>query len=126
SRQDAWLLRDAAMTKRQGVLLDRLVAFCQRCGSPDLPMKVVRVMGYGSFFRGKDRPADVDLRVVVGERHSDFERFVEIVDEKLERETPDDTPAERMRQFALAHPDPAIRRAADRFASWLTGTTDRM
>ena len=114
----------SATTKRQAVLLERLVTFCERCGSPDLPMRVDRVIGYGSFFRGKERPADVDLLVVVGARHPDFERFSAIV-EKLEKEMPTDIPADRIRKFACAHSDPAIRASADLFCSWLSLTSTR-
>src|SRR5260221_13044739 len=49
--------RSRTMTSRQSALLDRLVTFCDRCGSPDLPVRVGRVLSCARFFRGMDRPA---------------------------------------------------------------------
>ena len=114
------------MTKRQAILLDRLVVFCERCGSPDLPLAVVRVLGYGSFFRGKERPGDIDLAVVTGGKHPLFDRFTEIVRNDLGDYRPDLALAGRMKALAASHPDPAVADAADLFAGWLEGMTDNM
>ena len=112
------------LTKRQAVLLDRLVAFCERCSSLDLPLRVAKVIGYGSFFRGKDRPGDVDLFVVTGEDHPLFDRFRGIVKGRLGREGGPSTPAERMRSIAEADPD--VAESAEVFARWLDGFSDAM
>lgn len=48
-------------SKRQQVLLDRLITLGQWSTEGRLPVRVLEVYGFGSFFRGKDRPRDVDL-----------------------------------------------------------------
>lgn len=112
------------MTKRQAVLLERLVTFCGRCGSPDLPMKVDCVIGYGSFFRGKPNPDDVDLIAMVSRRHPGFERFCDLVDKDLRTRRGEATPRDRMRRLARAHPDPEVQRLADVYAAWLGDVSD--
>jgi hypothetical protein len=114
------------ISKRQSVLLDRLVAFCERCGSLDLPLRITRIYGYGSFFRRKDRPADVDLTVLCGERHPLFERFVKLVEDDLDESCPALPPNERMRRLADCHPEPEIQDASPMFSSWLEGVSDHM
>lgn len=113
------------MTKRQAVLLVWLVTFCARCGSPDLPMKVDRVIGYGSFFRGEPNPDDVDLLAMVGRLHHGFERFRDLVEKDQKQGRRDAAPDERMRRLARQHPDPEVRRLADVYATWLEGLSDR-
>jgi hypothetical protein len=116
----------AALTKRQSVLLDRLVTFCERCDSRDLPIRILRVLGYGSFFRGKDRPGDVDLFLVTGENHPLFDRFVSIVKGKPHRRYQELVPAERMRSIAGKDADPMVAEAAGVFSSWLEGFSHAM
>lgn len=54
------------MTPRQKVLLERLKTLCDRASSGTLlPARVVSVWGYGSYFRSKERPRDVDLDIVI-------------------------------------------------------------
>ena len=113
-------------TRRQAVLLERLVTFCERCGSPDLPFRVLRVIGYGSFFRRKDRPGDVDLFVLTGENHPLYERFEGLVKDELSRGGEGLMPADRMRSIASGDPDPAVSQAAGMFAHWLDGFSDAM
>src|SRR5437660_438244 len=112
------------MTRRQSVLLDRLVTFCERCGSPDLPWRIERVLGYGSFFRGKGRPGDVDLVARVGARHPLFNKFRDLVVEKVRTGRAPEPPAERMDRIAASHPDPAVNGARALFVSWLAGLTE--
>lgn len=54
------------MTPRQKVLLERLKTLCDRASSGTLlPARVVSVWGYGSYFRSKERPREVDLDIVI-------------------------------------------------------------
>lgn len=58
------------MSKRRDVLLQRLKHFVHtKALHPHLPMRVRKVLGFGSFFRGKAIPHDIDLAVVAGLRH---------------------------------------------------------
>jgi hypothetical protein len=116
----------SSLTKRQAVLLDRLVTFCERCGSSGLPFQVLKVIGYGSFFRRKERPGDVDLFVITGENHALYERFEEMVKGGLVRRGKRLAPADRMRLIASSHPDSAVSEAAGMFSEWLDGFSDAM
>lgn len=51
------------LTSRQKLLLSRLVALGQEARDRRLPVEVVEIIGFGSFFRGKERPKDVDLLI---------------------------------------------------------------
>lgn len=113
-------------TKRQAVLLDRLVKFCERCARPDLPLQVVRVVGYGSFFRGKDRPGDIDLAVFTGVKHPLFERFVEVVEGELQKFQPGLPLADRMRLLAASHAEPTLKESGGIFVEWLANVTEHM
>jgi hypothetical protein len=115
-----------ALTKRRAVLLDRVVTLCERCGSEALPIRVGRVLGYGSFFLGIDPPHDVDLFVVAGGRHPLFDRFESILDGEQFHERRDIATPERMKLIAAADPDPAVAAAADTFSGWLEGFSHRM
>jgi len=50
---------------RRAVLIDRLDQLSQRLDDPDLPVTVDSVGIFGSFCRGKERPKDVDLVIVL-------------------------------------------------------------
>jgi hypothetical protein len=112
------------MTRRQSVLLDRLVTFCERCDSPDLPLRIDRVLGFGSFFRGKERPADVDLLATIGSQHPLFPTFRDLVGQEITKDEASLTPAERMELTAACHADPDVRRARPLFVSWLGGLSN--
>lgn len=120
-------LRSLKLSERQVLLLEHLVKFCGRCGSPDLPLQIVKVIGYGSFFRGKERPGDVDLFVVTGREHPLYERFRSLVKSELSRRRASSkSPSDRMRRIAASDPDPAVAQAAGMFAGWLEGFSDAM
>lgn len=48
-------------TRRQKLLLSRLAELGEHLQQRTLPVNVVEVIGFGSFFRGKSSPKDVDL-----------------------------------------------------------------
>ncbi len=115
------------LSKRQALLLERLIAFCGRCGSPDLPLRIVKVIGYGSFFRGKERPGDVDLFVVTGQNHPLFEKFRSLLKLKLSRHRGGSKlPSDRMRKIAASDPDPVVAQAGGMFVRWVEGFSDAM
>ena len=51
------------LTKRQSVLFERLVKLGELAVKDVLPVKVTSIKGFGSFFRGKPSPKDVDLAI---------------------------------------------------------------
>lgn len=125
------------LTKRQRVLFERLVGLAPLIQSGGVPLVVVEVLGFGSFFRGKTDARDVDLMFRC-RRHPprpDFARFSTLL-EKIRYE--------RAYQEQFASPEEAIDaayRAADsprlpgfddsevertRFRDWLHGHTWNM
>jgi len=108
------------VSKRQAVLLDRLTTFCDRCGSSDLPVQVSQVIGYGSFFRGKESLNDIDAVVVAPEDHPLFEKFIAIVRDQISKMHVA-SPAEEMLRIAAGHPDPEVARSVRLFSDWLKG-----
>lgn len=66
------------LTDRQQLLFDRLVTLGDWATKGELPMRVLEIRGFGSFFRGKPRPQDVDLliRIQRPEHLPEFDLFV--------------------------------------------------
>lgn len=69
------------LTDRQELLIERLVGLGLLAESGELPLDLVEIRGFGSFFRGKPRPKDVDLVVRCHRRphRPDFARFLELL-----------------------------------------------
>lgn len=69
------------LTDRQQLLIERLVGLGELAASSELPLDLVEIRGFGSFFRGKPRPKDVDLIVRCHRRphRPDFARFLELL-----------------------------------------------
>ncbi len=125
------------LTKRQRILFERLVQLGPLIESSGIPLIVVEVLGFGSFFRGKADARDIDLMFRC-RRHPprpDFARFSTLL-EKIRYEF--------AYQEQFASPEEAIDaayRAADsprlpgfddsevecaRFRDWLHGHTWNM
>jgi hypothetical protein len=69
------------MTQRQRVLLDRLLTLGTWLSDGKLPVQVTEVYGFGSFFRGKAQPRDVDLVLrCLLEDTADFQLFSTLLD----------------------------------------------
>lgn len=68
-------------SKRQQVLIERLVRFGTAVQERRLPLKVCEVLGFGSFFRGKPNAKDVDLVIrhtgLENQQFTDFHAYVE-------------------------------------------------
>ena len=122
----------SGLTDRQELLIERLSALADMASARSLPMDVVEIVGFGSFFRGKPRPKDMDLfiRCVARPVRPDFERFAGLL--KTIRKEPTyqerfNTPKEAMdfeyrRQNAPRLPgfdDGELERG--RFCDWLDG-----
>jgi hypothetical protein len=113
---------------RRAVLRDRLIALGKAAEQQELPFDVLQILGFGSFFRGKQSPKDVDLVLRVDRRTERFTVFRELV-EKLQAdpsyEEAFETPRKAM--LHLCSTDAAVTRwpaerrewSAARYSEWL-------
>lgn len=67
-------------TKRQQVLLGRLQVLLDRIAAWPLPLDIAEVLGFGSFFRQKAKPRDLDLEIRWSEQTRLYEGFVRLMD----------------------------------------------
>jgi hypothetical protein len=68
------------LTSRQQTLLDRLIILGQWLGEGRLPMRATEVYGFGSFFRGKPKPRDIDLVLRSSQEETvDFQLFSKLL-----------------------------------------------
>lgn len=70
------------LTDRQRLLMKRLITLGDWANSNELPVCLMEIRGFGSFFRGKPRPRDVDLLIKVDNNNnpSDFTRLIELLE----------------------------------------------
>jgi hypothetical protein len=69
------------LSKRQKTLFDRLVMLGRWAEDGRLPVDVAEIIGFGSFFRGKPNPKDVDLLIQrSGETTPRFQLFLKRLD----------------------------------------------
>jgi hypothetical protein len=65
------------LTKRQKTLYDRLITLGEWANTGELPYHPLEILGFGSFFRGKQKPRDVDLIFRIPKEHlPEFDEFV--------------------------------------------------
>lgn len=69
----------STLTKRQRVLLDRLLGLGNWLSEERLPLQVTEVYGFGSFFRGKPNPRDVDLVFRRADDTAEFRLFSKLL-----------------------------------------------
>jgi hypothetical protein len=65
---------------RRAVLRHRLIEFGKAAEQGELPFDVLQILGFGSFFRGKESPQDVDLVLRVDRRPERFALFRELIE----------------------------------------------
>lgn len=70
---------DVKISKRRKVLLDRLKILCNRFDDVDLPASIKNLVGFGSFFRQKENPKDVDLILVIQRTEEQVRQFKEFL-----------------------------------------------
>jgi len=120
------------LSDRQNLLIERLVELGRMASDHELPFDVVEILGFGSFFRGKDRPKDVDLflRCERQPLRPDFERFIALL--RKVRYDPEfqgayETPKDAMRVLYERTDAPRLPGFNDgeleqqRFCGWLDG-----
>lgn len=64
-------------SKRQIELIGRLETLCQRSAAEILPVRIEEVWGFGSFFRLKERPRDLDLAIKFVDDNKDLWKIYE-------------------------------------------------
>lgn len=115
------------LSERQQILFERLVTLGEWATKGELPSQVLEIRGFGSFFRGKPRPSDVDLilRVQRPDHLPEFDRFITLVksvryDWKLEKRFP--TPQEALDRLR-SNGDKRCTEATDdeyrKFLNWI-------
>lgn len=125
------------LTDRQEVLIERLVGLSGLAASVALPLDVLEIRGFGSFFRGKGRPKDVDLIFRCHRRphRPDFARFLELLKKiRFDQTYQDryDNPRDAMDAAYRASDQPRLPGFDDseveqaRFRDWLHGHTWNM
>ncbi|QDT24353.1 hypothetical protein [Gimesia chilikensis] len=68
------------LTKRQKTLFDRLVTLGEWANTGELPYHPLEILGFGSFFRGKRNPNDIDLIFRIPKEHlPEFDEFVQLL-----------------------------------------------
>ena len=68
------------LTKRQKTLFDRLVTLGEWANTGELPYHPLEILGFGSFFRGKRDPNDIDLIFRIPKEHlPEFDEFVQLL-----------------------------------------------
>jgi len=120
------------LSDRQKLLIERLIEFGRMASERELPFDVVEILGFGSFFRGKERPKDVDLflRCERQPLRTDFVRFIGLL--RKVRYDPEyqgayETPKEAMRVLYERSDAPRLPGFNDgeleqqRFCEWLDG-----
>lgn len=117
------------LSSRQKVLFDRLASFGEWIESKKLPINVKEVFGFGSFFRGKASPKDVDLLVVyhaeLTPEFAHFLRLLEIIRKKTAFQGKYDTPkdaliAQLRREAETGSPETSnVEEGVLLFESWL-------
>ncbi len=113
------------MTPRQMVLLERLKVLCDRASSGALlPAGVVSVWGYGSYFRNKERPRDVDLDIVIDRSGPGFELWRLLYDKFDEAAHGYEDPKVGVKRYfgRLYRGEPGVRkRVQETMDLWLDG-----
>lgn len=120
---------------RRTLLRTRLIEFSKAAERGELPFDVLQILGFGSFFRGKESPKDVDLVLRVDRNSARFICFRDLI-EKL-RFTPHyeeafTTPQEALRHVctteasAIRWPVKQRERLALVYSEWLEGYTWNM
>ena len=81
-------------TSQQEKMKDKLEIVCNRIQREILPFQIDEVWGFGSFFRLKDSPRDVDLILKFSKENSIYEKFKEILEKTYSKNSKYQTPKE--------------------------------
>lgn len=106
-------------TKRQKVLFERLNKLIHRIVNEPLPVNISGVWGYGSFFRGKADPRDLDVRVRFDALTPLYRDFYQAMGRAVQLEEDAETPVDAFDQTAPHGPSQHILREwASLYPTW--------
>ncbi len=88
------------LTPRQAKLKEKLETFCDRVMCWPLPLKIEEIWGFGSFFRLKDIPTDIDLVLKYSTRNPSYETFESILHKSLKLVSTIESPKEAFTHVA--------------------------
>lgn len=118
-------MANPSFSKRQAALNQRLEALCSRAEKEDLPIIVEEVWGFGSFFRLKERPKDLDLGVKYSDFHPLWQKFNDVIEKVLsarwESTTSYPSPGDALREELSKSNDGAVLWST--FSAWIEGLT---
>ena len=127
----------ASLTKRQRVLHDRLLTLGNWASNRLLPIDTTQIIGFGSFFRGKPQPKDVDIVIQhTKDPTADFRRFrrlLHMATRDMVRREKFDTPQaalldvfDERQERMLPHCDELVTQERALFATWSDGISWNM
>lgn len=94
-------------TKRQRVLFGRLETMIDRVSAGPLPLVIREIWGFGSFFRQKASPRDLDLQVLYAGCTPEYAIFDRVMARLLQLRTAE-TPIETLHQIRAEIPPSAV------------------
>lgn len=114
--------------------LERLVSIVQK---EQLPVEVLAIHGFGSFFRGKKDPRDVDVKIEYGDNNRFYDLFRKAVetiadlarrDATVESRTPQEVFNSTVEQLIQQNPDDSVtwKEFRNVCSNWLQGITWNM
>lgn len=112
------------LSPRQATLLKRLELVCERVATKPLPVFVEEVWGFGSLFRAKERPGDLDLLMKYSDRNPLYDLFRALMDKALKHHKQFSTPSEALSHVMhLETNDSRTLQLLSVFSDWLDGIT---
>jgi hypothetical protein len=117
------------LSKRQKLLIRKLHVLGNRAKEEILPVKIYEIVGFGSFFRLKERPGDVDLLIKYSNINSIYDLFKQIMDNVVElyKEDPEkfSMPIDALANYINVHRNslPFLSEYVNVFCSWIENIT---
>ena len=113
------------LAKRQRVLVERLQTLCDRAFTWTFPTRIEEVWGFGSFFRLKGDPKDLDLGLKCSGDNSAWLRYRELVMKSVstasERRDSYPSPGDALREEVMKSPDG--EKVWPVYSKWVEGLT---
>ena len=103
---------------------ERLEILCDRVKEWRLPLNIEEIWGFGSFFRLKDRPGDVDLILKYSHSNPDYDTFEQILDRTIPRRSDGDPLKEAFLKIAAIElTEDEFEELSPIFTKWIKGYT---
>lgn len=112
------------LSPRQTTLLKRLKVVCERAETLILPVFIEEIWGFGSLFRAKERPGDLDLLVKFSGHNPKHDLFRNLMDKAMHRHNEFSTPQEALLQIIKQEiSEDSAKELIPIFNGWLEGYT---